>query len=180
MSSREWDLKDRRRFCMCWLLSLIHAHLTSELAFPCRRRARPWTQQSGYSNVIALHSPGIRQVQALSCDYGSQEQTVMVPELHSLSCNYGNQEQTVLVPELHSSSNSLPARPSTLRFACRAIWHGAWDVNFRGGNAVKCLNCSNSTTIWCKCLYGLGQNHTALESCMLWSTALMDWHKKTA
>ena len=69
MSRREWDLKGARRFCVCWFLPLICAHLTSELAFPYRRRASPWGQQSGCGSSIALHSSGIGEVQALGCNY---------------------------------------------------------------------------------------------------------------
>lgn len=97
--------------CVDFFLSSVPI---SELSF-LSRRTSPWGQQSGHGSVIALRSSGSGEVQAVTM---------------------GNQEQTVVVPGLHASFDSLPIRRSMLCFACRATWHGAWDVNLRDGIAA--------------------------------------------
>lgn len=101
-------------------------------------------------------------------------------EVQGWAAALGKQEQTVLVPELHASFISLPAGQGMLCFACRAMQCGAWHMNLHGGIAIKCLNCTNSGAIWCKCLYGswLQDRITVLQRAGE-STALMAWHKVT-
>ena len=127
MPGREQDLKGGTGFCVCWLLPLVCAHLSFKLTFPYRRRASPWGQHSGHGSAIALHSSATGEVQALGCNY---EKT---------GANSGGAWTARLI-------NSLPVRPSTLCFACRAIWHSSW-VNLRDEIAIKCLNCTISSTI---------------------------------
>lgn len=133
---RRWRSESGRKFFVCWLLPLIYPHLNSRLAFPYRKRASPQGQQSGCGGAIALHSSWTGEIQALRWD------------CEKTGANSGGSRSICV------SFNSLPVRPSTLCFACRAMWHDAWDMNLRDGVTIKYPNCTNSTTSWCKCLCG--------------------------